>query len=172
MVMTTLDTILSILPVVSLTVVLIYYTTNVRAQFITRQVQMFTAISKDVNNEKLWKQYWDSFDLEWTDFKDFDMKYGRRANPEVFMSLNSMFWTFGSVGSLLKEGMIKRDRTYELVGAMVAPLWERWSPVIEGWRNKWGTPESYIAFEYICKEMTKMHEQGYTDKVVKKYRTE
>lgn len=132
---------------------------------------MLQSIHKDINNEKLWKSYWDSFDLEWTDFKDFDNKYGRRANPEVFMSLNSMFWTIGGVGTLLREGMIKPDRTYELLGPMVVPLWDRWSPVIEGWREKWGTPESYASFEYVCKEMKKMQNQGHVDEVVKKYKS-
>ena len=167
--MTVLESLLNILPIVSLTIVLFYYSYNIRSQTIMRQVQMFNSIAKDINNEKLWKQYWESFDLEWESFEDFDKKYGRRANSEVCASLNSMFWTFSGIGSLLKEGIIKPDRTYELVGPMVVPLWEKWSPIIEGLRTKWGTPDSYRSFEYVCREMTKMRDQRHANEVVKKY---
>ena len=97
--MTVLESLLNILPIVSITIVLFYYSYNIRSQTIMRQVQMFNSIAKDINNVKLWKQYWESFDLKWEDFEDFDKKYGRRANSEVFASLNSMFWTFSGIGS-------------------------------------------------------------------------
>jgi hypothetical protein len=59
---------------------------------------------------------------------------------------------------LLRRKLVEPDLIYDLF--LVAPLWEKVKPIVEGLRKQLNEPRAYGWFEYLYNEMRKREQKG------------
>ena len=155
---------------IGIIVSILYYTSVLRSQNLTREAQLLNSIYQDLNSKERWMQLADTMNMEWTDFSDFKNKYSRDADPDAYGTWMSILWTLGGIGHLLQEGMIEAKKTYNLVGPFTVILWDKFESVIIEYRKEWNMPEGYVTFEYLGNEMKKLRDLGYQTEIIDKYR--
>jgi hypothetical protein len=106
--------------------------------------------------------------MEWTDYEDFHNKYGIN-NPETFSKLFTLWYSYGTVGVLLYEGLMDKKLTYKLMGPLVISQWEKFKPIIERERIERNMAEAWSHFEYCSNEMIKLRDQGMADELVEAF---
>ena len=57
----------------------------------TRQAQCMSQISDEINSLENWKIVWELFSMQWTDWEDFEKRYGLTGNPEAAARRMSLF---------------------------------------------------------------------------------
>lgn len=104
----------------------------------------------------------DSEDLihvwRWRDFKDFTEKFGDIQNPPENAKLNRILGYFNDVGVLVTWGLINADLVYDLKRIQIIEVWEKFMPIIQGWRVKYSYPQIYVDCESLYNEMKRIRE--------------
>lgn len=158
--MVDLQFILSILPVMSMAVALIYYAMNLRnanktqktAQE-TRQAQLFMHIYDIFTSEQIIETSIEIMSQwQWDNFEEFQEKYGAIANPTAYVKFIKIINFFEGVGILLKRGLIDLDFVYDMMGAPLNMVWEKIHPVILGMRSFYDDPDLWANSEYLINE--------------------
>ena len=127
----------------------------------TRQTQLYMQVFQELTPEKRWKEYLEArYSTEWEDYTDFQEKYGR-GNPDFYSKLNSMWWTYNTIGMLIYEGLIDAKRVYGLMGPMGSAQWDKWKEIIYETRKELNMPSAYIGFEHLGIEMKRLENEGY-----------
>ena len=109
-----------------------YYVMTVRNSNKARKTQLLMQL-RNLYHDKEWLvDYAELLDSEWTDMKDFNEKYGYRANPE-HMAQRFRLWEYlDGVGYLLHENLIDRESVYFMSQGAGTPMqWRKWRTVIE-----------------------------------------
>ena len=125
----------------------------------TRQAQMFMGlyqrtITEDANRR--WSEY---MTLTWTDYDDFDRKYGQNS-PDRFVKAHTLLQQFNGIGLLLMDGLISREMAYRLAGGWRAVLlWLKWGPIVKELRERYDNPDYMDGLEYLGEEMMKYREE-------------
>ena len=158
-----LQFILTILPVFSMAVALVYYAMNLRnankTQLMaqeTRQASLFMQIYNQFTSERVMET---SIEImaqwEWSSFEEFQQKYGAGTNPSAYSKFMKIINYFEGVGILLKRGLIDEEFVSDLMGAPLMMVWEKTQPVIEGIREFYDDSELWDNYEYLVKQVTK-----------------
>ena len=155
--MVTVETVLDVIPVVSLVVVLAYYTITVRNQNKTRQAQLLMGLYDTYRSREFRANVTELRSQEWTDFDDFWEKYGEENNPEAWTSWLSVAAFFNGVGVLLKRNLIDIVLVEDLLANVVFGSWSRMHVPLYGYR-KWQTrsvigQEILHGFEYLYEQL-------------------
>jgi hypothetical protein len=156
--MVTLETLLDVVPVVSLVVVLSYYTLTVRNQNRTRQAQLLMNLYETYRSPEFRKQQMIIQNLEYTDFEDFIEKYGSETNPESWAIWFSVAAFFNGVGVLVGRNLLDIGLVEELLGNITDRMWTVMGPVLIEWRRQSVTQkmrkyELLHGFEYLYDQM-------------------
>ena len=77
-----------------------------------------------------------------------------------------MWWNFTTVGNLLLDNLIDRKQVYNLLGPKAIDQWNKWEPIIVELRKRIETPEAYSSFEYLAREMRKLKDEGYAERLI------
>ena len=158
-----------VLSMLGLSVSIIYYSNVLRNANISREAQLLNSIYQDINNKQKWSQIAEITNYEWSDYENFISKYGVKNNPDAYASWHSIMWTFGGIGHLLRGRMIDPKRAYNLIGPISIGLWEKFEPIIVGYRVNWKIPEMYATYEYLYREMKKLREEGYPNEMLQRF---
>ncbi len=113
---------------------------------------------KDVNNLLSW---------EWSDYEDFEAKYGHHANPDDNAMWNSAFQWLEGIGVLVRRGLIDPELVFDLLYGFVILYWEKFYPVFMAMREEL-SPKMFEDLEFLYNEMKKLSET--TGKDVSNYR--
>jgi len=156
--MVTLETALSILPIISLVVVLTYYSLQIRNQNRTRQAQLLMNIMNSYRSPEFRKQWHTLWNLEWDDFDDFKKKY--EGNVEVITAWTSVITYFESVGVITKNRLIDIQLIHSLLAGGIKIVWERYEPLIMGDREQFKKyAVAWDDCEYLYHEILRYEEQ-------------
>jgi hypothetical protein len=129
---------------------------NQQHQLETRQAQLLMQIYGTLYTEDTWKNYLESFyETKFSDFQDFQEKYGR-DNPDFYSKILSVWWSYNTVGGLLRQGLLNGENVSELMGTMIERQWEKWGDIIRELRVDLGSPTTFIEFEYLYNQMKKI----------------
>jgi len=137
----------------------LYYTNVLRNASKTRELQIFMAIVNDLNSQEKRTTYAETLFEEVTDHDDFMERLAGIANPQHYGKRSSLWWTYNSIGILLKQGNISIDLVNELVGLSVVLQWKKWGDIILEHREFSGWKKYYTGFEYLANELIKYQEE-------------
>jgi hypothetical protein len=148
--MVTLETVLDVVPIVSLVVVLTYYSLQVRNQNKTRQAQLFMQIynrymERDFQTaeQEMYSQW------EWQGFDDFFAKYGGTANPRAYGMHTQAGAFYEAMGVLVYRGMIDVRLVDDLMSWSILSYWDKFGPVMVEVRDRFNIPQNYEYVEYL-----------------------
>jgi hypothetical protein len=145
----------------------IYYVVILREQRQTRQFQLLMQIRQyDMTKEgQLDLLEWNQ--MEWSDYDDFEKKYGSDVNPNNYAMRMLQVTYFRTLGILVKNGMISRELAYEYVGDGVIYQWNKYRDIVLTQRKLYNMPMANIHWEHLYDEMVKIAKEGGVDTTLK-----
>jgi len=156
--MVTIEEIQAIYYMVAATGVLVaagYYILNMRATLETRRIGLIENISSHVANEEGQKRYFELMNYEWTNYEDFERKYGSENNPEAAAKRYAVLTGFNTMGMLVRKGMVKAEDVYDMGIGGIPLFWEKYKPIVEESRRRYNGKEYCRSVEYLAGEMLK-----------------
>jgi hypothetical protein len=173
MVEITYQMVLSTIQTASLVVGIIYYITIMRNQqknqelslkaqehaTETRELDIYMRWQLELTKPDVTENITKVLALEWEDFNDFARKYSHNVNPEEAGKRFAVWGYWNGLGYLLHRGVIDADTVFEMAGNWAIGNWHKFEPIIHGFRERDGRPESWRWFEYLADEMKKVREQ-------------
>ena len=154
MVELTLSNVLQILQTTGILVGIIYYITIMRNQQKSRRSEILKGYLDERSNVDDALRYAYVQSLEWDNYDDFQIRYGRTSNPEAWAKWKTYLVKFDDYGLMLKRGLIHLDDFYELSERSVPSLWKKFEPIILEDRNR-GDTTTMKWLEYLVEEMHK-----------------
>ena len=86
-------------------------------------------------------------------------RYAGEANPQHYGKRSSLWWTYNSIGTLLKREHISIDVVNDLVGLNVVLQWKKWGGIILEHRVRKNWSNYYTGFEYLAEELMKIQKE-------------
>ncbi len=126
-----------------------YYVMTLRETRKNRKMQFLTQALHDNLDEEGNKRYVTLMNMEWSDYDDFEKKYGSDNNPEAYTKRITAWGYYNELGYLVAEGYIDADTLYDLSGDGMLWLWMKWEPIIKGIRVRYNQPEMWKWFDYL-----------------------
>jgi hypothetical protein len=125
----------------------------------TRQLDIYMKLQLKKTDPEWNKNYLEVGALEWEDFDDFARKYSHNVNPEDAGKRFAVWEHWNSLGYVLWRGVIDSDTVFDMFGNGVIGNWTKFEPIIQGFRERDGRPETWNWFEYLATEMMKVRSQ-------------
>jgi hypothetical protein len=155
---------------VSVTVAVIYYMftlrINMRTQQLalksqeqtleTRQAQILMQLFQVQFNKASVLDFIKLLNMEWTDYDDFEKKYGSDNNPENYAMRNSFNNLLDAAGFLAKKGLIDVDNIYEIWSFGTISYWNKFRDVFLKQRVVYNMPDMVVNMEYLYNEMIRI----------------
>ena len=160
--MVEVQTVIDLLTPLSITAGVIYYVMVLRNQNKTRQIQLLMQLSENYNEEAS-RRSLELLEMEWTDYDEFERKYGSDNNPDNFAKRVTHWNLYNTQGMLLMNGLVDSDTLFGASGAAPILHWKKFGSVIKEIRRRYSSPLLAKGFEYLADENRKYLEQkGFT----------
>jgi hypothetical protein len=115
----------------------------------TRQAQLFMNIFNNWNTPDFWRNYWTVLDREWTNYDDYQSKYGRHIDLEGNAKAATLFAFYEGLGVLVKRGFIDPHFVDDLLGGTIINYWEKMGEFYREMRVRVDYPQIAIQIEYL-----------------------
>jgi hypothetical protein len=125
----------------------------------TRQAQLFMNLYESFKNKEFLMDWWSILLWEWSDIDDFNQKYGILTNPDAFSSFSAVAGYLEGVGVLLSRNLLDPTFVDDLMSGPVRIFWEKFKPVVEDIRIRWGNPAAYEWVEYLYEQIIPIVEE-------------
>ena len=153
----------------SIGVAAIYYTLTLRntqrsqkLQLETRQAQMFLTMYNRILDDNFAQTLHDVQWLwEWSDFEDFDEKFGPTSENWPKFSRTMMF--LEGIGILVNKGMIGASFIDDFISGMTIRVWEKYVEIIFDLRERYDAPQTYEWVEYLYNEIKPITEEQHPE---------
>jgi hypothetical protein len=133
-----------------------YYVLNMRATLQTRRISLIDSIPNRVVNTEGMSKYFELMNYEWSDYGDFERKYGSDNNVEATAKRFSLWVEFNSMGAMVRKGMIRAEDLYDMGLTSPVYFWAKYMPIIEENRRRYNG-EGYLRdFEYLAGELLRV----------------
>ena len=152
--MVTLELVLQVFPILSLSVALVYYAINVRNQNRTTQASMFMqmhnqylSISKEVHVFYLFRNATFSTAEEFIELI---------TNDSEWTKVNDIWLQFlEGLGVVVKAGFLDIKMVALMWSGLTRITWDKLEPIMDDFRRITNFPRLYSETEYLCKELIK-----------------
>ncbi len=129
--MVTFQTIIDVLPAVSITIGVLYYITVLRNQEKARSTQLATHVSNKLQDIERSKIGIELLEMEWTDFQDFYQKYDSTISPDNYAKRTLIFGIYNEFGVLLEKNLIDVETVYKLMGVQRPMfMWNKFESIL------------------------------------------
>jgi len=133
-----------------------YYIINLRVSQRALKINMTNSLLQSYASEEGQRRWIDLMNMKWSNYDEFERKYGSDDHPDKFAMRQSVFINFNSMGHLLKQGLVDRETIYN-VTTMGAPwIWAKFKPIIMESEKRYSGKDNLIGFEYLVKEIMRM----------------
>ncbi len=131
----------------------------------TRQTQLFMQIYQQLNSVESHKTVMELINLEIKDNDEYFQKYDSSVNPAHYGKRAYIWYSFNTIGELLRMGIIELDLLIRLkLDLTVILMWEKWEDIIRATKVRENIPDIWEGFEYLYNEMKKFRDaRGYPD---------
>ena len=154
--MVTTEDILSLLPILSLSIAIVYYAIVVRNANKARQAGLYMQLWNNFRNPEFLRSFNEvMYHYRWDDYEDYIAKYGVMNDIEAATKITSVFSLFESLGGLLQQGFLDLSVLEEQAAMAFPTLWEKFKPVIEEDRKAYDNPTLWDSAEYLYNELKK-----------------
>ena len=158
------ETIGVLITAASVSIAAIYYTMTLRTQrenmrqtLETRQISLIDSIMTRALNEEGMRNYIELLNCEWSDYEDFERKYGMETDVGITARRYSQWQLYNSIGMMVRKDMVKAEDIYDMgIGMGMIWLWEKYQPIIDEIRRRYNGSEYLKNFEYLAQEMSKV----------------
>jgi len=142
---------------------------NVKATLETRQAQLYMAIYQDLTSSETVRKSIDILNMEWSDYDDFERKYGSDYNIDSYVTRYSYQQKMSSIGWLVKSGLIDSVWLFELYGWYIIWVFRKVEPIIREQERRYSS-DIFMWYRYLYEEMVRISEQrGRPVKVPEKF---
>jgi hypothetical protein len=165
--MVTVETVLDVVPALSVAVALIYYALNLRnanrtqrLQLETRKAQLYMQLYMRITSEEFMKRSIDLLKWEFDGYEDLSERYLRGPDSSLSAKWFSMLWHIDGLGYMMAQELVEAEMVYNFGGgAAQLQHWRKWEPVIKEMRKNRGDPEFLKWFEYLAEEMMRLRQE-------------
>ena len=173
--MITIEQIVYVIPVLALTVSILYYALNLRTSNKTQQMQLETRqaqLAMDIYtrwSSPEFKKYHQElmYHMEWDSPEEFIEKYRNADKQEQWMAYSVCCSFFEGIGVLVKRGFIDKYLVDDLISGEIISIWEKMSPTILYLREKANYPTLYEYFEYLYNEILPIFKKEHPEHIGK-----
>jgi len=140
----------------------IYYIFQLRHQSKMRQTDFITRLYSTYGSKEFHDIMMDLHSLQFSDFEDFEKKYGPWFSKGPAQTAVFVVATYLSEwGILLHRKIVDIDFLYDIFGSTAIKLhWEKVKPVVLGIRERFHNQGVFGWFEYLYNEMKKREQAG------------
>ena len=124
-------------------------------QLETRQAQLYTQIVQELFNENYMKKSIHLLKMEWSDYDDFERKYGSDNNEDAYAERYSFWYFMNNIEFLVHEDLISIKSANAIVSQFAVWNWVKFKDVILTQRKVYDMPDFMVWFEYLADELTK-----------------
>ena len=156
-----IETIALVLTGLSITASIIYYANILsnankaqQIQLEKRELDQFMSLSKQLGTQENWERYVEVvYNIQCKDFDEFIEEYGPNTNPSDYAKVCSLWYDFTIIGDLVFNGTFSLEQVFWLVADMPVRTWDKWGSIIHELREHVGSPDAYLAFDYLASEL-------------------
>jgi len=129
----------------------------------TRQVQLFMQYFNVWMSPGYLDNYVELYNQQWSDFNDWEEKYGVRNNPRGFLVYTTIENYYEGLGILVRRGLVDPHLVDDLMGSDIINYWDKMRPIAEGMRKdkKWATWGENS--EYLYNEMKRIRDKQHLE---------
>jgi hypothetical protein len=128
---------------------------NMRLTLETRRLSLIENIASRVTDEEGEKRMQELSNYEWTDYADFDRKYGSENNVASSAKRYALWHDYNKIGMMLRKGLVDVEDLYMLGLWAVSLFWEKYKPIVEETRRRYAGKEYLKDLEYLAAEIAK-----------------
>jgi len=140
-----------------LTASILYYTTVLKnanktqqMQLETRQAQLFMQLYDKFSDQEFLKHQLMVEQWEWTDYEDFQEKYGVKKNPEIYIHFGVLARFYEGLGVLVKRKLIDPYLVDDLMSGTILSFWDKFGEsFIKVHQVRINYPQFYEQVEYL-----------------------
>ena len=166
--MVDVQTVIDILPAISITIGVLYYIMVLRNQEKSRSTQLATHVSSKLQDLERSKIGIELLEMKWTDFNDFYNKYDSTVSPDNYTKRTLIFGIYNEFGVLLNKKLIDIETVYDLMGVQ-RPLftWNKFESIIIEQRIRYDDPDYCHWFEHLIQELQKERvRRGHNENII------
>ncbi|MBN2335226.1 hypothetical protein JXL21_06665 [Candidatus Bathyarchaeota archaeon] len=154
------QTLINIAAMISIPVGVAYHITtlyntrrNQQLQLETRQAQLYMAVYNKFTTRENIDILMDLLEWEYTDYDDFQRKYGKENNPEGYSRWIFYINLMEALGPIVREGYLDIRMIALVMSGGIKAIWEKYEPVIMENRRRYNWPRWAIEFEGLYKAL-------------------
>lgn len=132
---------------------------NMRRTLETRQISLIDNIVTRSMGEQGFKNFFELMRYEWTDYEDFERKYGSENNVEATAKRFSVWQDYNLIGLMLRKRLVEPDDLFDMGVQGVIFLWEKYKLIVAEERKRYLGNNFLRDFEYLAGEMLKVVQQ-------------
>jgi hypothetical protein len=129
---------------------------NMKLTLETRRIGLIDSIITRTINVEGYKRYFELLRFEWSDYEDFERKYGSENNVDAAAKRFVMWHDYNSTGVMLRKGLVEAEDLYDMGMQGVIFFWEKYRPIIEENRRRYNGKYYLRDLEYFAGEMLRV----------------
>jgi hypothetical protein len=130
-----------------------YYILNMRATLESRRIGLIDSLSSRLVSNEGMKNYFEMMNWEWSNYEDFERKYGSDNNLDAAAKRFSYWTDYNSIGSMVRKRLISIEDVYDMGFLGVVFYWAKYKSIIEENRRRYNGEPYLRDFEYLCGEL-------------------
>ena len=129
---------------------------NMRLTLETRRIGVVENMMRMFTDTEGRKKAIELLNFEWTDYEDFERKYGSDNNVDAAAKRYSLWNNWNSLGMMLRKEMVEAEDLYDLGGSTMPLFWKKWKPIVEEVRRRYWGQDYLKDCDYLYEEMMKV----------------
>ena len=154
--MVDIQTIGILITATSVTLAAIYYMFTVRINQRNSRIALTNSIMQTMVTEEAQLRWIELMNMEWTDYDDFERKYGSDTNKESYAKRMTVWSSYNVIGNLLKRNVADAEAFYNAGAPLSVFIWEKFKPIIIEHRRRYSGAKAFEGLEYLADEMVKI----------------
>ena len=140
----------------SVTIAAVYYIMMLRMNQRNGRITLTNSIMQSLTSEEAIGTWLELMHMEWSDYDDFERKYGSDFNPKLAAKRLSFWATCDSLGHLLRTKVVDVETLYYSGVSYTWWPWLKFAPIMEEHRRRYVGPSAYRNWEYLAHEMERV----------------
>ena len=134
----------------------IYYVMNLRTNQRATRITITNNLLQTFVSEAHQKRWGELLNMRWSDYDDFEKKYGSDNNLDNFAKRQAVILQFDIIGNLLKSGLADKETLYNCIQITAPWTWAKFKSVLMENRRLYSGKDMFTGFEYLASEMMRM----------------
>ena len=129
---------------------------NMNQTLETRKLSFVTSITNQLLSEEGQRRYGELLKMEWTDYDDFEKKYGSDYNLDNYAKRMNVWKTYNTLGMLVREKLIEPEVLYRINDVNPCFMWSKFKDIIVEQRKRYGGEDANSDFELLNDEILRV----------------